>query len=208
MSSRETTTLWLRPKGSSKPVAERVRLEVEATLRQNFQLQVGGPEEKVTVSSDSQMVQTDNATSGAVIPGKLIDSLPISGRDFTNLLRIQAGTTEVQGSSTLYWAQHGLNNDFTSVSVNGTRTESVSYLVDGLSDNDQYFSTANNIPNSSAIEEFKVQNGLYSAEYGQGSGTPTSTVDPMGVAASRGTSSPPTSARWSPSIPAPTASPA
>lgn len=145
------------------------RLDVEATLRQDFKLQVGATAEEVTVTSNSQMVQTDNVTEGEVIPGRLIDELPLSGRDFTNLLRIQAGATEVQGSSTLYWAQHGLNNDFTSVSVNGARTESVSYLVDGVSDNDQYFSTANNIPNSGAIEEFKVQNGLYSAEYGQGS---------------------------------------
>jgi hypothetical protein len=145
------------------------RLEVEATLRQDFKLQVGAVNQEVTVTSNSQMVQTDNATSGEVISGKLIEDLPISGRDFTNLLRIQAGATEVQGSSTLYWAQHGLNNDFSSVSVNGARTESVSFLVDGVSDNDQYFSTANNVPPSGAIEEFKVQNGLYGAEYGQGS---------------------------------------
>jgi hypothetical protein len=155
--------------GFSGAKTSAVRLDVEATLRQDFKLQVGAAEQEVTVTSNSQMVQTDNATEGEVIPGKLIDELPIAGRDFTNLLRIQAGATEVQGSSTLYWAQHGLNNDFTSVSVNGARTESVSYLVDGISDNDQYFSTANNIPNSGAIEEFKVQNGLYSAEYGQGS---------------------------------------
>jgi len=155
--------------GFKKVQAGALRVEVDATLRQNFQLQVGATQETVTVRTDTQMVQTDNVTSGEVIPGSLIDSLPIAGRDFTNLLRIQAGATQVQGSSTLYWAQHGLNDDFTSVSVNGTRTESVSYLVDGVSDNDQYFSTANNIPNSGAIEEFKVQNGLYSAEYGQGS---------------------------------------
>jgi hypothetical protein len=155
--------------GFKRAQAQNVRLEVEATLRQNFQLEVGTIQENVTVSTETQMVQTDNVTSGEVITGKLIDDLPISGRDFTNLLRIQAGVTEVQGSSTLYWAQHGLNNDFSSVSVNGARTESVSYLVDGISDNDQYFATANNIPNSGAIEEFKVQNGLYSAEYGQGS---------------------------------------
>src|SRR5437867_3156279 len=132
------------------------RLSVEATLRQDFHLQVGAVNQEVTVTSNSQMVQTDNVTSGEVITGKLIEDLPISGRDFTNLLRIQAGATEVQGSSTLYWAQHGLNNDFSSVSVNGARTESVSFLVDGVSDNDQYFSTANNIPPSGAIEEFKV----------------------------------------------------
>ena len=142
---------------------------MDATLRQDFRLEVGAIAEEMTVTSESQMVQTDSASSGEVIPGKLIDDLPISGRDFTNLLRIQAGATEVQGSSTLYWAQHGLNSDFTSVSVNGARTESVSYLVDGVSDNDQYFSTANNIPTSGSIQEFKVQNGLYSAEYGQGS---------------------------------------
>ena len=114
------------------------RLDVEATLRQDFKLQVGAVNQEVTVTSNSQMVQTDNATSGEVISSKLIEDLPISGRDFTNLLRIQAGATEVQGSSTLYWAQHGLNNDFSSVSVNGARTESVSFLVDGVSDNDQY----------------------------------------------------------------------
>src|SRR5215475_7788115 len=155
--------------GFKKAQALRVRLQVEATLRQDFQLQPGGVNEEIVVNAGTQMVQTDNVTSGQVITGKLIEDLPISGRDFTNLLRIQAGATEVQGSSTLYWAQHGLNRDFTSVSVNGSRTESVSFLVDGLSDNDQYFSTANNIPSSGAIQEFKVQNGLYSAEYGQGS---------------------------------------
>jgi hypothetical protein len=155
--------------GFSSSKASALRLDVEATLRQDFQVQVGAASQEITVTSGSQMVQTDNATNGNVVPSKLIDELPISGRDFTNLLRIQAGATEVQGSSTLYWAQHGLNTDFSSVSINGARTESVSYLVDGVSDNDQYFSTANNIPSSGSIEEFKVQNGLYSAEYGQGS---------------------------------------
>jgi hypothetical protein len=155
--------------GFKKSQAPGIRVEVEATVREDFALQAGGFAEEITVTSDTQMVQTDNVTSGEVISDKLIDALPIAGRDFTNLLRIQAGATEVQGSSTLYWAQHGLNNDFTSVSVNGARTESVSYLVDGVSDNDQFFATANNIPSSGAIEEFKVQNGLYSAEYGQGS---------------------------------------
>lgn len=156
-------------KGFKTSEASSVQLDVEATLRQNFVLQIGGTQEEVTVVADAQMIQADNATQGEVIESKAIDSLPISGRDFTNLLKLQGGTTQVQGSSQLYWAQHGLNNDFNSVSINGARTESISYLVDGITDNDQYFSTANNIPNSEAITEFKVQNGLYSPEFGQGS---------------------------------------
>lgn len=146
-----------------------LKLDVDATLRQNFKLELGTAQEQITVQADAQMLQSDNATLGTVIESKLIDSLPIIGRDFTNLLRLQAGATQVKGSSQLYWAQHGVNKDFTSVSVNGARTESVSYLVDGIMDNDQFFSTANNIPNSEAIAEFKVQNGMYGAEYGQGS---------------------------------------
>jgi len=149
--------------------AKSVQLDVQATLRQNFALAVGASSEEVTVSADAQMIQADNATQGGVIESKAIEALPISGRDFTNLLKLQGGATQVQGSSQLYWAQHGLNNDFNSVSINGARTESISYLVDGVTDNDQYFSTANNIPNSESIAEFKVQNGLYSPEFGQGS---------------------------------------
>jgi len=139
-------------------------LNVDATLRQNFTLELGTATQQVTVEAQSQMIQSDNASSGSVIESKLISSLPIAGRDFTNLLKLQAGATQIQGSSQLYWAQHGLNNDFTSVSINGARTESISYLVDGITDNDQYFSTANNIPNSEAIAEFKVQNGMYGSE--------------------------------------------
>ena len=155
--------------GFKSAQAKSVQLDVQATLRQNFTLQLGESTESVTVSADAQMIQADNATQGSVIESKAIEALPISGRDFTNLLKLQGGATQVQGSSQLYWAQHGLNNDFNSVSINGARTESISYLVDGITDNDQYFSTANNIPNSEAIAQFKVQNGLSSPEFGQGS---------------------------------------
>jgi len=155
--------------GFKSSQANKVQLDVQATLRQNFVLQLGSAQETVEVSADAQMIQADNATQGGVIESKAIDNLPISGRDFTNLLRLQAGATQVMGSSQLYWAQHGLNNDFASVSINGARTESISYLVDGITDNDQFFSTANNIPNSEAIAEFKTQSGLYSPEFGQGS---------------------------------------
>lgn len=164
-----TYTVDAKAGGFKSSQATGLILNVDATLRQNFVLELGTATQQVTVEASSQMVQTDNASSGSVIDSKLISSLPIAGRDFTNLLKLQAGATQIQGSSQLYWAQHGLNNDFTSVSINGARTESVSYLVDGITDNDQFFSTANNIPISDAIAEFKVQNGMYGAEYGQGS---------------------------------------
>lgn len=155
--------------GFKKAQALAVTLNVDATLRQNFALEVGAAAEQVTVEAEAQMVQSDNASSGNVIASKLIEDTPLSGRDFNNLLKLQAGATTMKEGEQVDWAQHGFNKEFQGTSINGARTESISFLIDGVSDNDQFFGTAASTPSSAAIEEFKVQNGLYSAEYGQGS---------------------------------------
>lgn len=146
-------------------------LEVDQTLRQDFTLQVGAIKEEMTVTADAQMVQTDNTTVGNVVSHEMAEALPVNGRDFTALLGLDAGTTLVGGGNQLYWNLHGLGGGtFTEVSMDGARPDSVSYLVDGVTNNGNFFSVASNIPSLSAIQEFKVQDGLYSAEYGQGSG--------------------------------------
>jgi hypothetical protein len=83
---------------------------------------------------------------------------------------LSAGAGNVTGGSQLYWANHGLNNNFTEVSLNGARPESVSFMVDGVADTDNFFTSASGLPSEFSIQEVKVQTGLYSAEYGQGSG--------------------------------------
>ena len=149
--------------------ASNLQLGVDQTLRQNFTLAVGSVSEQVSVTANSQMVQTDNTTIGTTFTQKLIEELPVSGRDISNLLRVQAGAATMGGGPAWAWTMHGLNTDYLETSVNGARPESVSYLIDGLTDNDQFFASPSNLPSSFAVSEFKSQNGLYSAEYGQGS---------------------------------------
>lgn len=145
-------------------------LQVDQTLRQDFTLQVGELTQQVTVSAASQMVQTDNATIGQVITERQIHALPLSGQDFTNLITVNAGVTQaVGGIQTSIFAPHGLNTQFHSVSIDGARAGSVSYIIDGITDTDFFFSKPNNVPPADAIQEFKLQNGLYSSEYGFGS---------------------------------------
>lgn len=156
--------------GFKSEISSNLILEVDQTLRQNFTLQVGNVEETVTVSADAQMVQTDNTTTGNVLDRRTIEELPSSGRDFNNLLGLVAGAGNVSGGSQLYFSNHGLNSSFTEVSLNGERPESVSFMVDGVADTDNFFASASGLPSEFAIQEFKVQSGLYSAEYGQGAG--------------------------------------
>lgn len=154
-------------KGASSPD---LILQVDQTLREDFTLQVGELTQHVTVSAASQMVQTDNATIGQVITEHQIQALPLSGRDFTNLLAVNAGVTQAAGGiQTTIFAAHGLNTQFQAVSVDGARAGSVSYIIDGITDTDFFFSKPNNVPSADAIEEFKLQNGLYPAQYGFGS---------------------------------------
>ena len=157
--------------GFKTEVAGNLILEVDQTLRQDFTLQVGAVSETITVVADAQMVQRDNTTTGNVLDQKAIEELPSSGRDFNNLLGLVAGAGNLSGGAQSNgWVNHGLNNTFTETSLNGNRPDSISFMVDGVTDTDNMFSSAAAIPPESAIQEFKVQTGLYSAEYGQGAG--------------------------------------
>jgi hypothetical protein len=145
-------------------------LEVDQTLREDLRLDLGSVNETLQVTSDTQMVQTDNTTLGNVLEQTMIEQLPSTGRDITNLLELSAGASNLSGGSQVAFAGHGLNNNFAEVSLNGARPESTSFMVDGVTDTDAFFSGIANIPSEFSVQELKIQNGMYSAEYGQGSG--------------------------------------
>ncbi|HEY6337237.1 MAG TPA: TonB-dependent receptor [Candidatus Sulfotelmatobacter sp.] len=165
-----TYRVKVEAKGFKTAISGGLVLEVDQTLRQNFTLELGQVKDEVTVTADSQMVQTDNTTTGGVLDQKTIEELPSGGRDFNNLIGLSAGAANFSGGSQTFFALHGLNQSFTEVSVNGARPDSVSFMVDGVADTDNFFSTSSGLPSEFAIQEVKVQTGLYSAEYGQGSG--------------------------------------
>jgi hypothetical protein len=54
--------------------------------------------------------------------------------------------------------------------LNGARPESTSFVLDGITDTDSFFGGIANLPTQFSVEEVKIQTGLYSSEYGQGSG--------------------------------------
>ena len=165
-----TYELTVEKQGFKAEFTSGLVLEVDQTLRQDYALSVGTTTEKVEVTSDAQMVQTDNTTLGGVLDQKMIEELPSTGRDITNLLELSAGASNISGGSQVAFAGHGLNDNFAEVSLNGARPESTSFVLDGVTDTDAFFSGIANIPSEFSVQEVKVQTGLYSAEYGQGSG--------------------------------------
>jgi hypothetical protein len=162
-------TVAVEAPGFEQSISSQLTLEVDQTLRQDFKLAVGNASATVTVSADTQMLHTDDATIGQVIQSDLIQSLPIQGRDFTNLMLTNIGTNITPGGSGGDWGYHGLNQEYKEVSADGAQAQSTSYSVDGIYDADFFFSVPINIPNELSIQEFKMLNGMYGAQYGQGS---------------------------------------
>jgi Carboxypeptidase regulatory-like domain/TonB dependent receptor-like, beta-barrel len=164
-----TYNVTCEARGFKVGVSNGLVVQVDHTLRQDFKLQIGQVSQQITVSGRSQMLQTDNATIGGVVTDHLMQALPISGRDFTNLIALNAGVSQAAGGiQTSVFDQHGLNNTWRAPSVDGSRPGSISYLIDGITDNSMFFTTASNIPSEYSVQEFKLQNGLYSAAYGSG----------------------------------------
>jgi hypothetical protein len=154
--------------GFTQEVSGNLTLEVQQTLRQDFKLTVGSATSTVQVSADTQMLHTDDTTVGQVLQADMIEALPLSGGDFTNLMQTNVGTNLVVGGSGADWNYHGLNAAYTEVSSNGAQAQATSYSIDGVTDYDFMFSVPSNIPNELSIQEFKMMSGTYSAQYGVG----------------------------------------
>ena len=154
--------------GFSRSESGNLVLEVQQSLRQDFKLSVGAVSNTVEVSAATQMLHTEDQTIGQVIQSDLIEALPVNGRDFTNLMITNVGTNITPGGSGVDWGYHGLNEEYMEVSADGTQAQSTSYSIDGIYDADFFFSVPINIPNELAIQEFKMMNGMYGAQYGQG----------------------------------------
>ncbi len=154
--------------GFSREISGSIELEVQQTLRQDFKLAVGSVSSTVEVAAATQMLHTDDQTIGQVIQAELIQALPINGGDFTNLMLTNAGTNITPGGSGTDWGYHGINTAYTEVSADGAQAQSTSYTIDGIADVDYFFSVPINIPNELSIQEFKMMNGMYGAQYGTG----------------------------------------
>jgi len=156
--------------GFKKATVGNLTLEVAQTLRVDIPMQLGELTQTVNVNETSQMVDTDTATIGQAVTEREVADLPLNGRDFTNLIKLNAGVNSVTGGNAASSSirPHGFNDSYTMVSVNGARPASVSYLVDGVTSNEPLFQTPTAVPPIDAIAEFKIQNALYSAQYGMG----------------------------------------
>lgn len=155
-----------------------IRLQVNETLRIDATLQVGTASETVTVEADAVVVDTVSPTLKAVVDERRIEELPLNGRNATQLMRLVVGTvTDLRADTTSGTTYPGS----TAVSVNGGRSNTTNYMLDGSQNNDHYTNVPNPMPNPDALQEFSVQTNSFSAEFGRQSGGIVNAVTKSGT---------------------------
>jgi hypothetical protein len=104
---------------------------------------------------------------------KKVVELPLNGRSFTQLTVLVPGAV---GTGAGIYQSSG-----TTVSVSGLRAENNNYTLDGVNNNETFFKSYGVQPSIDAIQEFKVQTNITSAEFGTGAGANVNVVTKSGT---------------------------
>lgn len=154
--------------GFKKAVDENVSVEASVPRTVQVELEVGGTESIVTITSEQPLVQSESAAISRQITGDEVTKIPTSTRSFTGLLSSEAGVSAELSPV-------GVNgNGNISPSVNGTRTTSTSLFYNGIDATNitsNEGSLNNNIsPAPETLQEVKLQTSLYDASTGRSGG--------------------------------------
>lgn len=144
-----------------------LELQVGAVARLDFQMEIGEVSQQVEVSGGAPLLNTETAALGTVIENRRIVDLPLNGRNYLQLVTLSPNVTTEGGAGGAGGLQGGARST-TSLSIAGQRLEYNRYTLDGVENTDPNFNSYIIQPSIDALQEFKVQTGIYSAEFGRG----------------------------------------
>ena len=171
-------TLEVAPKGFKSVRVQNVVVTVGATATNDVKLELGAATEQVTVEAGQQLVQTEDAALSQLVDRRVWENLPLEARNANDFINLVAGAVPEQQAG----------GTFRGAAVNGTRTGTGNFLVEGIDNNEQgqggvaICGTAcgqggsNTSITPEAIEEYRVITHGFNAEFGKAGGFVTDTV--------------------------------
>ena len=154
--------------GFRRYVRDQIVVNVEAAVRIDVTMEVGDVTQSVEVTSETPLIQSENASLSQVVGARTVQEIPLNGRNILNLINLVPGVVP-QGAS---------DGNLTGKNVfaagnyqvgGGTANQSAT-LFDGVTVNDTYGNIVAFVPSPDAVSEFRVQTNNNSAEYGRYTG--------------------------------------
>jgi Carboxypeptidase regulatory-like domain len=167
-----------------------ILIHVQDALAINFTLPIGATSEVVTVSGGAPVINTESAAVSTIVDRHFAENLPMNGRSFQTLIELTPGIA-------LTPSFEGAEGQF---SVNGQRTASNNWMVDGVSANVgmgansnggngvagalgsfSVLGGTNSLVSIDAMQEFRIQTSTYAPEFGRTPGAQISIVTRSGT---------------------------
>lgn len=159
--------------GFGKYVVRGLYVHVQQVLTADISMATGTVQQSVTVTASAPLLQAENGAIGQTITTETVNDLPLATRDWGSLAQLSAGvSTAPPGQPT---GDSG-STESAYFSVDGVNVWQNDFRLDGINDNIEFYGgnyTGTNaaiVPPPDAIQEFKVQNGDFNAEFGHSTG--------------------------------------
>lgn len=152
-------------------------LEIDQVAKVDVPLQIGASTSTITVSGSAQpILQTESPTNGETFTENTINSMPLNGRDFSQMTVFTPGAVStgygvygaVSGSASN--SSERSTNDSNEANVNGSRQQSNNYLLDGQEINENINNTIGYSPSPDSLQEVHVIASNANAEFGNVNG--------------------------------------
>ena len=141
-------------------VQKKATVTLDSHVEANLQLALSTTAE-VTVTGEAPLIDSTSTTAGSNYAGKVIDKLPLSSRNYADIVftqpGVQADNGETQGRSL-------------ALSIYGSTSAENSFLIDGVNTTNVVKGIQGKDINNEFIQEVEVKTSGYQAEYGRNTG--------------------------------------
>ena len=155
--------------GFQTTVRKGIRLEVGQEILVDLRLEVGQFTSEVSVEAEAPAINLTSGAASGLVDQKQMRELPLNGRTFQPLALLEPGVNAVTAGG-----NDPVGGRTPKISINGSRPEQSSFLLDGTDINDVYNKTPGSVGGVllgvEAVLEFQVLTNSYSAEFGRATG--------------------------------------
>jgi hypothetical protein len=184
-----TYIVTVQSAGFSEGTARAVNVVASETSVVDFQLTVARVGVSVNVETTAELAQSESSTLGRAVDQQTIEALPLSNRNYTQILSLSPGIAVELPNAT------AIGRGSQDVSANGNKTTANNIQFNGIDANNLSQNSAANdgeevgvaAPAPDTILEFKVQTGNFDAAYGRGTGANVDVVSKTGTNKYHGT---------------------
>lgn len=182
-----TYTLTVQAPGFKTFKQERITLEVGQSASQTVNLTIGSTEQ-IEVTAVAPLLQTENANISAEVSTKQVTELPLNLRNVFNFVELNSSVNNLSQRQTISSGgeQGTADQDVSFLNFGGGYFGTTAFLLDGAWDTSTGWGGVIYVPSPDNVQEFKVQQNSFTAQYGWSTGNVINVVTKSGTSGFHG----------------------